>query len=619
MPNIGPGLLLPTRNLIQVPRGQFEVDLSHPLGKGLVGLYIPGSVYGFRDITNNGPLLVPASPIISTSSGPALNSAGATGGATSTGQPTQYQFTSAMTLGYSGYLVAAHGSFAAPMWGVANSSNTYKACLVVTPSTTTQFQGIFRNASGNQTIGTGIDWSLPSSSPAFPNVGVMGVNFTANTVNWTTTNHTTLPGSLAAGTNSLSSAGAPAWNSADQLCLGFYTGGAGVQSVTWDLMGAIWNLDLSSDLQAWFCTEPYAMLKPIVSKTYVGPVTSINGSFSDTIATSDSFNASGLTYQGSISDTVATSDSFAESNLVLTGSLSDTIVTSDSFSTPSGMLFDGVIKKNLVSAGANTKLNVDALIKKNLISAGASSSLRFSGLIKKTLVGVPAMPPTPPVIPVPPTPPVIVNVPQTTFPVKLSAVMDTTIGTIKSGREMRGPNQQYPLWDIEIIFPELLDQTQNISPYAPNVGYTEYMQIVQQWIMAYGQGGLFLYTVPWDYSRENQLIGQGDGVTYGFQIYRTWGSGGTATIAPVSAVNTVTNVSVNGVTVPPAHYQIIRDKIWFIDALGFTYPPASGADITMTFSFYYLCRFVSDELETEEFAKNRYTIASFKFRAVLFV
>ena len=202
------------------------------------------------------------------------------------------------------------------------------------------------------------------------------------------------------------------------------------------------------------------------------------------------------------------------------------------------------------------------------------------------------------------------------YPVKVSPNMDTIIGTTKSLREMRVALRHVPLWDFEIKFEELVDQTQNQTAYAPFAGEMQYEQLVQLWISMYGQANVFAFDCPWDDSRSNQQIGTGDGTTTTFTVYRTWGLGANATLAPVGMVNTVYQVQVNGVTVPSTEYYIARDTIVFKDASGNPYPPGNGYAITMTFSFYYLCRFVEDEQDFEEFAKNRWTVPSLKFRSV---
>jgi hypothetical protein len=205
--------------------------------------------------------------------------------------------------------------------------------------------------------------------------------------------------------------------------------------------------------------------------------------------------------------------------------------------------------------------------------------------------------------------PIFPSVPQS-FPIKLSLVMDTTIGTTKSLREMRVPNQPYPLWDIEVPFEELLDQTQNQAAYGPFAGTNNFEQLCQQWLMMYGQTGIFAFDAPWDDSRTDQPIATGDGVTTNFEVFRTWGTGSFVTVAPIGLINTITNVKVNGTIVSPTTYSHTRSYIDFVN------PPAAGATITMTFSFYYICRWVEDEQDFEEFAKNRWAVPSLKFRAV---
>lgn len=206
------------------------------------------------------------------------------------------------------------------------------------------------------------------------------------------------------------------------------------------------------------------------------------------------------------------------------------------------------------------------------------------------------------------------------FPIKLSIVMDTVIGTTKSLREVRVAQQQVPLWDIEIPFEELRDKTQNQVPYQPFVypeNFIQFEELCQLWLSMYGQTNVFAFDAPWDNSRSDQFIGTGDGTSYIFPIYRTWGTGLTATLQPIGMVNEIFEVQVGGVTVPDTEYTAIRNKLYFVDANGINYPPEAGLPITMTFSFYYVCRFVEDEQDFEEFAKNRWKVPSLKFRAVI--
>jgi len=203
------------------------------------------------------------------------------------------------------------------------------------------------------------------------------------------------------------------------------------------------------------------------------------------------------------------------------------------------------------------------------------------------------------------------------FPVKVSPGLDTLIGTTKSLRELRYPQRSYPIWDFEILFEELRDQTQNQTPYVPFVGYTEYMQFLQLWLMMYGQTNVFAFNAPWDNSRSNQTIGIGDGSSYIFTVYRQWGIAPNDIIEPVGVVESVTSVTVGGTTIPTSNYFTNRNKIIFQDSSGTHHPPTSGQAIAMTFNYSYLCKFSEDEQNTEEFNKNRWTLPSLKFQSVI--
>jgi hypothetical protein len=310
------------------------------------------------------------------------------------------------------------------------------------------------------------------------------------------------------------------------------------------------------------------------------PLAAASASLTDSAATSDSFSNQIL-----LTDVIASADVFAIS---YSATIADSVASSDVVGIPIG--FQDIV----TSADVWTVLEAFPFA----LADTVRSSDYFNG-ITLPAGGIPECGPIP----------IFPSVPQS-FPVKLSVVMDTTVGTTKSLREMRVPQQQYPLWDIEIVFEELVDQTQNQTPYGPFSGLTNYEQLVQQWLMMYGQTGIFGFTAPWDDSRTDQAIGTGDGTTMDFEVFRTWGQGAIATLAPVGMINVVTNVKINGSVVNPLNYNVTRSYLNFLTA------PAAGVSITMTFSFYYVCRFTDDEQDFEEFSKNRWVLPSLKFRAV---
>lgn len=327
-------------------------------------------------------------------------------------------------------------------------------------------------------------------------------------------------------------------------------------------------------------------------------------SLSNTAVSSDSFSG-GL--EGGLNDSGNSNDKLS-SVLTFNQTLADFSKTIDGFATP--LLKLAALGRKAVVSGAETApLAFAGLLRKTLISAGNSSTVKvaFAGIFRKTLALI-----YPPLIPGPI--PIFPTLPEG-FPVKITPSLDTTIGTLKSLREMRVAQRTYPVWDIEILFEELKDETQNQTPYAPFTGYAQYQELVQTWLMMYGQAGVFAFDCPWDDSREDQPIGTGDGRTYTFTIYRTWGLLDQATVAPVGLVNQVINVKINGTIISDETYYINRNTIVFIGPNGQYYTPDPGAQITMTFSYYYLCRWTEDQQDFVEFAKNRWNVQSLKFRA----
>ena len=196
------------------------------------------------------------------------------------------------------------------------------------------------------------------------------------------------------------------------------------------------------------------------------------------------------------------------------------------------------------------------------------------------------------------------------FPVTVKPIMANVVGQIPVGRDMRAPEQTLPIWEIDLNFEELRDQTQNSVPYSNLAGFTDFTQLVQLFLASVGQYGQFLLDAPWDDSRVDQIIGTGDGTTKTFFMVRTWGYGQLAFTEPVGAVNSVLNVKINGVVLSPAFWTIVDRNI-----LTFATAPASNAVITSTFSYYYRCQWAEDQQQYEEFLKDRWT-AKIKMRSV---
>src|SRR5579863_1450271 len=196
------------------------------------------------------------------------------------------------------------------------------------------------------------------------------------------------------------------------------------------------------------------------------------------------------------------------------------------------------------------------------------------------------------------------------FPVTVKPIMANVVGQIPVGRDMRAPEQTLPIWEIDLNFEELRDQTQNSAPYSELAGFTDFMQLAQLFLGSVGQYGQFLFDAPWDDSRADQVIATGDGTTKTFFMVRTWGYGQLGFTEPVGAVNSVLNVKINGTILSPTLWTIVDRNI-----LTFATAPANGAIITSTFSYYYRCQWTEDQQQYEEFFKDRWTI-KVKMRSV---
>lgn len=196
------------------------------------------------------------------------------------------------------------------------------------------------------------------------------------------------------------------------------------------------------------------------------------------------------------------------------------------------------------------------------------------------------------------------------FPVVVKPTFATVSGSTPAGREMRAPQQGIPVWEFQLDFETLKDQTQNQQPYTYFANLIQLTELVQLFITNIGQYGRFLFNAWWDNSRLDQEIASGDGVATDFFMVRTWGYGDLQFTEPVGAVNVVTNVKIDGVSQPSTSYRIDN-----LNHLVFTTPPPNNSVITSTFSFYYLCQWAEDQQDYSQFLYNRWA-TKVQFRSI---
>ncbi len=126
------------------------------------------------------------------------------------------------------------------------------------------------------------------------------------------------------------------------------------------------------------------------------------------------------------------------------------------------------------------------------------------------------------------------------------------------------------------------------------------------YLQCQGQYGSFLYTDPSDNAVTGQVIGVGDGATKSFAFQRTLGG----FTEPVSWVASVTQIYLNGAA-QASGWGLVQPN-----TLTFTTAPGSGVAITGDFAFAFVCRFLDDQEDFENFMNGLWKVDALKFRSV---
>lgn len=200
-----------------------------------------------------------------------------------------------------------------------------------------------------------------------------------------------------------------------------------------------------------------------------------------------------------------------------------------------------------------------------------------------------------------PTPPSFPILAGQGWSVHKRPTFSTRVASHVSGREVRQPLYAYTLYEFELTFDGLAS-----NDAFPGVGASSLQSLMGLYLQCEGQYGTFLYTDPTDNAVTEQGIATGDGATTSFTFQRTLGG----FIEPVSWVSSVANVYLNGVA------QASGWSLAQPNTLSFTAAPASGAVITADFAYAFVCRFLDDQEDFEEFMSGLWQVQSLKFRSV---
>lgn len=185
----------------------------------------------------------------------------------------------------------------------------------------------------------------------------------------------------------------------------------------------------------------------------------------------------------------------------------------------------------------------------------------------------------------------------------------------RAGREVGSAQQQIPLWEFETTYEILRDESQNISPISWLSGFSDYSDLLSTFLCSNGQYGFFYFEDLSDNSRLQQGLGTGDAIETDFLFVRTITYGSLTYTEPVGGVNLDHSIVVyiDGVAVPQSgNWNISSDNRYLV----FDSPPGSGAVVEASFYYYYLCRFITDSVDFEEFMTGRWANRSLRFRSV---
>jgi len=187
------------------------------------------------------------------------------------------------------------------------------------------------------------------------------------------------------------------------------------------------------------------------------------------------------------------------------------------------------------------------------------------------------------------------TLPGIAWGIKKAPLWNTGMANASSGRQFVSRKRVYPLWRFKIPVEFLRAQ----------VAFSEWQTLVGFINARNGRYDDFLYLDPRDNFVTAQQIGVGDGVTVRFPLVRSIGG----FVEPVGFVNTVaSSVYVNGVGSPLASWDDNFTVAHFIT------PPPAGSIVTWTGQFLFRCRFLSDEIELEQFIQDYWKVNSIDFQ-----
>ena len=176
--------------------------------------------------------------------------------------------------------------------------------------------------------------------------------------------------------------------------------------------------------------------------------------------------------------------------------------------------------------------------------------------------------------------------------VQKSPQFNTAIHRAVSGYEIRAARMQYPLWTFTLSYEFLRDGA-----------YAELKTLLGFFLQRMGSFSAFCYSDPSDNTVVNQAFATGDGVTSSFALTRAYGG----FVEPVQNLNGTPQIVVGGTPLAPTDFSILDGVVMLAT------PPAAGALLTWTGSFFYRVRFVNDHADFNQFMFELYELKQISF------
>ena len=195
--------------------------------------------------------------------------------------------------------------------------------------------------------------------------------------------------------------------------------------------------------------------------------------------------------------------------------------------------------------------------------------------------------------------------PGLSWPQGRSMLWSTTVTESVSGKETTVAHWTYPRWQWELTWGLL----RTLS------GTTELQTFVNFCLARGGRADTWLYQDSDDNAVTGQLLGVGDGVTRTFQLVRSFGGLG-GFVEPIWAPNQVTAVTLGGVVQAGSAWSVTGWGSAAPGVITFVTPPPAGAVVAASFSYFFACRFLKDQIDMSKFMSGRYKAEKIAFYSI---